>query len=38
MASDVVMLEVDGREVRVTNPGKVFFSTRGETKLDLGEY
>ena len=38
MASDVVMLEVDGREVRVTNPGKVFFSTRGETKLDLVEY
>ncbi len=38
MASDVVMLEVDGHEVRVTNPGKVFFSTRGETKLDLVEY
>ena len=38
MASDVVMLEVDGREVRVTNPGKVFFSARGETKLDLVEY
>ena len=32
------MLEVDGRDVRVTNPGKVFFSTRGETKLDLVEY
>ena len=38
MASDVVTLEVDGREVRVTNPGKVFFSTRGETKFDLVEY
>ena len=38
MASDVVTLEVDGREVRVTNPGKVFFSTRGETKLNLVEY
>ena len=32
------MLEVDGRDVRVTNPGKVFFPTRGETKLDLVEY
>ena len=32
------MLKVDGRDVRVTNPGKVFFSTRGETKLDLVEY
>ena len=38
MASDVVTLEVDGRDVRVTNPGKVFFPTRGETKLDLVEY
>ena len=38
MASEVVVLEVDGRDVRVTNPGKVFFSARGETKLDLVEY
>ncbi len=38
MAADVVVLEVDGREVRVTNPGKVFFSARSETKLDLVEY
>ena len=38
MASDGVMLEVDGREVRVTNPSKVFFSARSETKLDLVEY
>ena len=32
------MLEVAGREVRVTNPRKVFFGARGETKLDLVEY
>jgi DNA ligase D len=32
------MLEVAGRDVRVSNPGKVFFSARGETKLDLVEY
>ncbi len=38
MASEVVVLEVDGREVRVTNPGKVFFPARSETKLDLVEY
>ena len=32
------MLEVAGRELTVTNPGKVFFSERGETKLDLVRY
>ena len=31
-------MEVDGRVVPVTNPTKVFFSTRGETKLDLVRY
>ena len=29
---------MDGRTVRVTNPDKVFFSLRGETKLDLVSY
>jgi len=33
-----VDVEVDGRVVRVTNPHKVFFSARGETKLDLVLY
>lgn len=33
-----VAVEVDGRSVMVTNPSKVFFSTRGETKLDLVRY
>lgn len=32
------MVEVAGREVKVSNPAKVFFSARGETKLDLVEY
>jgi DNA ligase D len=32
------MLDVEGREVRLSNPDKVFFSERGETKLDLAEY
>jgi DNA ligase D-like protein (predicted polymerase) len=31
-------LEVDGRTVAVTNPDKVFFAARGETKLDLARY
>ena len=29
------VLEIEGHEVRVTSPEKVFFSERGETKLDL---
>ncbi len=35
MADDAVILEVAGRDVRITHPDKVFFSRRGETKLDL---
>ena len=35
MASDEHVLELDGHEVAVTHPDKVFFSERGETKLDL---
>ena len=31
-------LEVDGRVVRLTNPDRVYFSARGETKLDLARY
>ncbi|MEO6988417.1 MAG: non-homologous end-joining DNA ligase [Aquihabitans sp.] len=38
MASDAVTVEVSGREVRVSSPDKVFFKTRGETKLDLVRY
>ncbi|MCU1499384.1 MAG: ATP-dependent ligase [Acidimicrobiales bacterium] len=38
MASDAVIVEVSGREVPVTSPDKVFFKTRGETKLDLIRY
>jgi bifunctional non-homologous end joining protein LigD len=33
-----VAVEVDGRLVTVSNPTKVFFSARGETKLDLVRY
>jgi DNA ligase D len=33
-----VSVELDGVEVSISNPDKVFFSARGETKLDLVRY
>jgi len=33
-----VELEVEGRVVAISNPHRVYFSTRGETKLDLARY
>ena len=36
--SPFVELEVGSRTVKVTNPDKVFFRARGETKLDLVRY
>jgi DNA ligase D len=38
MASPFVELEVEGRIVKVTNPDKVYYSARGETKLDHVQY
>ena len=38
MTVEPVVLELAGHEVPVTNPDKVFFSERGETKLDLVRY
>jgi DNA ligase D len=38
MASPFVELQVDDRVVKVTNPDRVYFPTRGETKLDLAHY
>ncbi|HET9074700.1 MAG TPA: non-homologous end-joining DNA ligase [Solirubrobacteraceae bacterium] len=32
------MLEIDGHPVRVSNPDRVYFPERGETKLDLINY
>lgn len=37
-SGDSVMVVAAGREVEITNPGKVFFPARGETKLDLVRY
>lgn len=36
--TDAVEVEVAGRTVRITHPDKVFFTERGETKLDLVRY
>jgi DNA ligase D len=36
--SEPVTLAVGEREVRISNPGRVYFSARGETKLDLANY
>jgi bifunctional non-homologous end joining protein LigD len=37
-ATEAVALNLDGREVRISNPGKVFFAEAGITKLDLVNY
>jgi DNA ligase D len=36
--SEAIELEVGERVVRITNPDRVYFSERGETKLDLARY
>jgi DNA ligase D len=36
--SEPVDLSVAGRTVRISNPDRVYFSARGETKLDLARY
>jgi DNA ligase D len=38
VASEAIELEVGTRIVRVSNPDKVYFPERGETKLDLVRY
>jgi DNA ligase D len=38
MGDEVTLVSASGREVPITNPDKVFFQQRGETKLDLVHY
>jgi len=38
MADEGVVLEAAGREIVLTHPDKVFFTERGETKLDLARF
>ena len=38
MARPAEILSIDGREVTITNPGKLFFPEIGATKLDLVRY
>ena len=36
--SPAVEVEVGERDVRISNPDRVYFPARGETKLDLVNY
>ena len=36
--TDEYVLDLFGRSITITSPGKVFFSERGETKVDLVRY
>jgi DNA ligase D len=36
--ASAVELSVAGKSVRISSPGRVYFSARGETKLDLARY
>jgi DNA ligase D len=38
MANTAVELEAAGKTIRISNPDRVYFSARGETKLDLANY
>src|ERR1700754_785794 len=35
---DAIELEIDNRVVRISNPDRVYFPARGETKVDLVQY
>jgi len=37
-ASPAIEIEVGGRTIRISNPDRVYFPARGETKLDLVRY
>ena len=37
-SKDAVVLDVDGHEVRVSNPEKPYFADRGIRKIDVVEY
>jgi DNA ligase D len=36
--SEAIELEIDDKVVRISNPDRVYFPARGETKLDLAHY
>ena len=38
VASRSISLEIEGREVVISHPDKVFFARTGHTKLDLVNY
>src|ERR1017187_9775506 len=38
MGEEAAEVEVGNRTVRISNPGRAYFTARGETKLDLARY
>ncbi|SLI11185.1 DNA primase, small subunit [Mycobacteroides abscessus subsp. abscessus] len=38
MSGPTLEVEVDGRVLAISNPDKVYFTKRGETKADLVRY
>src|ERR1700687_1429101 len=38
MPAQSLVLEIEGRDVTITNPDKIFFPKTGHTKLDLVNY
>src|ERR1700729_3402045 len=38
MGEEAAEIEAGNRTVRISNPGRVYFPARGETKLDLARY
>src|ERR1035441_5496862 len=38
MGEEAAEIEVGNRTVGISNPGRVYFPARGETKLDLARY
>lgn len=38
MSGEAIVREIAGRELKISNPDKTFFSKRGQTKLDLIDY
>src|SRR6195256_4853031 len=36
--AEAIEIDVQGYPVRISNPERVYFSARGETKLDLANY
>jgi DNA ligase D len=38
MSGEAIQREISGRDLKISNPDKIFFSKQGQTKLDLIDY